>query len=300
MEEEENTAVSQLQAAESLSKVERILGSCEHLPATPQVFVRLWSIIDRPDTTVDELTEVVESDPSLAASLLRIVNSVSFGLNRHISSVREGIVYLGFSQLKSLSIAIVVKTGLLLQRPQMKTMDRNLLWRHCLSAGIAARFLAREANIHQGTAFVAGLLHDMGWMLMDLAVPAELEPIFADAARKNMSTEALEFQRFGFTHADVGAWLMERWGLPSILCDGVRYHHWPGKSPRHQDLAAVVHIADVLATQAMPYLTELPMPEDAPDSVWRIAKVSPTVRLAALHYVSSEMTRMSTLLRLDD
>jgi HD-like signal output (HDOD) protein len=292
--------VPSTQPTASQERVERVLGSREYLPPTPEVIVRLWQIIDDPDTTVDDLAEIVEGDPGVTSGLLRVVNSASFGLNRHISSVREAIVYLGFGELKNLSIAIVVRTGILLRRPSMQTMDRSLLWRHCVGSGIVARYFAKATRKEKpDTAFVAGLLHDVGWMILDLALPREVLEVLNEAKVKKSHTEPCEYRRWGFTHSDVGAWLLKKWGLPVDVWEPVLYHHRSQRASQNPRLAAYVHIADIFATQAMPYLPQLPPPDDPPESVWKAAELNPQLRVSALQNLQAELNKMTELLRVE-
>ncbi|MBU1702222.1 MAG: HDOD domain-containing protein [Candidatus Eisenbacteria bacterium] len=282
----------------ALARVQNALGERDYLSPVPHAIARLWEVIDRPETTVDHLTQIVESDPSLTVNLLRIVNSVSFGLRRKLVNVRDAIIYAGLSELKNLSIALVVQTGLLLRKPYLTNFDVDLVWRHSVGTGILARHLARQTRAAKPeTAFVTGLLHNVGWIILDQVIPERVAEILGDHEDSEEGSGPSEFRHLGFTHADAGAWLIQQWKLPKILSNAVQYHHQPHAATTHRKLTTLLYVADTLTAQVVPYIPQFPPIGDPPEEFWRELDMSPAAGIPAIGLVEKELEKVMDLLR---
>ncbi len=237
------------------AQVRATLDHIDHLPPLPEAMVSLWRIIDDPETTLDELCRIVSSDPSLSMSLLRLVNSANFALSRKITTVRESVHFLGFGEVKNLSIAIVVKTGLLLRSPKSRSFDRLAFWRHCVGSAIAAQLLGRSLlPASADEAFTAGLLADVGLIVLDRAVTEDLIKVVAVIAAQPWTMEEAERRIVGCTHADAGVWLGQRWGLSERLLVPMAHHPRAAEAPDHRETSALVHLGRVISLQENPFL----------------------------------------------
>ncbi|MCA9783582.1 MAG: HDOD domain-containing protein [Calditrichaeota bacterium] len=228
-----------------VSSAAELVARQQQLCSLPDVYYRLLDVIQQPVSSAAAISEVIQTDPGLSARLLKLVNSAFYGFPRKIDTVSRAVTLVGTRQLSDLALAtsvIRVFDGV----PQnLITMES--FWKHSLATGICARIIAENGlDVDSERLFVAGLLHDVGRLVMCLAEPADM----TRALEQSRSREELLFQSekdiFGFTHADVGACLMEQWHLPPALVEAVRWHHRPSAADEHQELAAVVHLADVI------------------------------------------------------
>lgn len=216
------------------------------VPSLPAVFVRLTAVVDDPHSAIRDMEGVVYEDPALAGRLLRLANSAYFGFPGHVDSLSRAITLVGTRQLRDLALATSVLdlfTGVASQWVSMQSF-----WRHSVATGLIARALAtwrREANAEQF--FVAGLLHDMGRLVMLLKASDSMAQALERSRRDDVLLHVAEREIFGFDHATVGNELLLQWNLPPGICAAVAWHHMPMRAGSHVPMAALVHVADVIA-----------------------------------------------------
>ncbi len=239
------------------SRIERL----DHLASPPEALARILELASDPDAQLPQLASAIESDPVLAARLLRLANSAYFGYSREIETIDHSLVVLGTRTVRNLVAAVAlapVFTG------GQSDLDRSTLWRHCCAVGEAARILAEHLELDGGVAYLAGLLHDVGKVALDEAVPG----LFAEALEIDAEhrTGALDSERkaLGVDHAWAGGVLLDRWQLPATLVEAIRFHHGGGEADAW--LPALVEVADGLASlggfagpSAAPAPTALPV-----------------------------------------
>lgn len=201
------------------------------------------ALVDDPHTSVAKLTSAIYKNQMLMERVLRQANSPLYGFSRRISDPSVAVVLLGFDALKEIVVRSVV-TG------AFRRMVNSLLrfedfWNHSVGCGLGARLIAEETGVCDPTdAFVAGLLHDIGYIVLAesgndagkglaLALPAHSRPERDDSPLQEY-------------HASVGAWLIERWKISEAITEALRYHHQPGLAKKNRPLTAVVHIAEVM------------------------------------------------------
>lgn len=199
---------------------------------------------DNADTSVNELTALISADQSLVAMLLKLANSAYYGYARRIETLPEAIVLLGFSTIKSLAITATTM-NLLFQSDDELSDVRHEIWSHSLGVGVAARALARKrGNIHPEKAFVAGLLHDLGMIILSVYRKDEFVQVVDHARAKGVTYEQAELDVLGFSHAELGAQVAEAWSFPATHCEAIRCHHDPALATLQPGLAQVAHLAD--------------------------------------------------------
>jgi putative nucleotidyltransferase with HDIG domain len=176
--------------------------------------------------------------------LLKLANSAYYGYARRIETLPEAIVLLGFSTIKSLAITATTM-NLLFQSEDELSEVRHEIWSHSLGVGVAARALARKrGNIHPEKAFVAGLLHDLGMIILSVYRKDDFLKILALAQDQGITYEAAEAQVLDFGHAELGAHVAEAWSFPATHCEAIRCHHDPASATLQPALAQVAHLAD--------------------------------------------------------
>ncbi|MGE5314488.1 MAG: HDOD domain-containing protein [Acidobacteriota bacterium] len=216
------------------------------ISSLPMMFVRITEAINNPRTSVHEISKIIGEDPGLTARLLRIVNSAFYNFPTKIDTISRAVTIVGTQQLRDLALATSVIR--LFKGIPRELADMESFWRHSIACGAAARTLAgyrRESNIERF--FVAGILHDLGRLVIFGKVPEQAREAIAMANEKNMPLYQAERTVLGFDHALVGRALLQLWKLPNNLVDVVSYHHAPSGSLSFPNETAIIHIADIFA-----------------------------------------------------
>lgn len=230
---------------------------------------------DNADTSVNDLTSLISADQSLVAMLLKLANSAYYGYARRIETLPEAIVLLGFSTIKSLAITATTM-NLLFQSDDELSDVRHEIWSHSLGVGVAARALARKrGNIHPEKAFVTGLLHDLGMIILSVYRKQEFLRVLAAATDRGITYEQAEQEVLGFSHAELGAQVADAWSFPATHCEGIRWHHQPERATLQPALSYVAHLADWMVIDlGVGRLVDAPQPEpsDAALTEFRIPR----------------------------
>jgi HD-like signal output (HDOD) protein len=213
------------------------------LPALPSVATMALAISRDPAADTQELARVLQTDVGLTARVLRVANSPGYGRRLKARSVGEAITTLGFGKTCDILVAICVRQFYL-----GPGAHAAALWNHSLAVAVAAEELAhRTRRAPPGTAFLPGLLHDIGRIAFMLADPRSFEALQARIDAGEGVGTTLERECYEFDHAQVGGILAEDWGLVPEQCDAIRYHHEPDWADNARELATVVNGADRLA-----------------------------------------------------
>jgi len=216
----------------------------QHLSSPPEALARIFDLAADPESRLPQLAEAVESDPVLAARLLRLANSAYFGYPREIASVEHALVVLGIRTVRNLVTAVALAPVF---AGGAEGLDRPQLWLHSCAVGEAARLLAEQRGEDAAVPYLAGLIHDLGQVALAEAVPDAYAEVVAHEAAQACGALEAERKVLGVDHAWAGGVLLARWQLPERLVDAVRLHHETTGAPGA--LADTVHLADVLAGQ---------------------------------------------------
>ncbi len=209
------------------------------LPTVPAVLKRLSGIIEKPRITLVEISAFISNDPALTTKILKMVNSAIYGFPGRIASVSHATMLLGLNVIKGLLLGVSVFE--LMQ----KTM--NGLYEHSLACAIASRVIAQKKGLKEPEEIsVAGLLHDIGKVILMLEFQTEYEAAMNEAQTKGISIFDAEKNQFNATHANVGSWLAEKWRFPRSLIEVIEFHHRPSQAKNAPLEAAIVHMADIL------------------------------------------------------
>ena len=198
----------------------------ERMPTFSQSVVRILQITGSGDAAPKELVRLVEHDPILTMKVLRLVNSAYFGLGRQVTSIKQGVVYIGVNTIKHLAISIAAMGAL--PRENAAGFDMDAFWTHSLVTGSAARLIAQRQGIprNDSTAwFIAGLLHDIGQVVLAHAMPEAYRSVLHGARERGVPLMAVERELLGTDHAEIGAMLGEHWKLPDELVTTIAHHH---------------------------------------------------------------------------
>jgi HD-like signal output (HDOD) protein len=239
-----------LEANDHLERMRRIAQRVNNIPTLPIVMARVIELVDNPNTTAAQLAEFISRDQALTIKILKLANSAFYGFPQKIGTINLAIVVLGFESVKDLGLsAAVIET---FQNGQYgDNFDLNKFWEHSVAVAAGCKILSRGANINiAGEIFVAGLLHDIGKLVLLRFLTEEFNQAVETARQKQMELYKAELESLGFSHADVGGWLAERWNLPFHQSNAIYYHPYPWLSFREPNLAMVVNFANILAHRA--------------------------------------------------
>ncbi|NDV19297.1 HDOD domain-containing protein [Pseudodesulfovibrio sp. JC047] len=212
----------------------------EKMPVFPESVTRVLTVTADINCSQRDLVEEIKRDPVLTLKILRLVNSVFFGLSRDISSIDQASVYLGLNTLKNVSLGLAVVGAI--PKTAENCLDMGGFWLHSLAVGTAARMLGLKLGISREDGaeyFAAGLLHDIGKVVFSLYMPEDFEKVLMQAARPGTTLYQCEKDVFGMTHVDVGAMLARKWSLPVDLRDAIARHHIVGSGNFSQLLECV-------------------------------------------------------------
>ena len=210
------------------------------LPTLPHVVQKLASMIGRPNVSAEEIGTLIEKDQVLAAKVLRLANSPFYGFPSRIASVPHAVVVLGLNVVKGLTLRATA-------HDIMKDAGLGQLWRHSLGVAITAQLLGKRLEMKNvEEVFVAGLLHDIGKVILYVKWPDVGKKIKAANPSGDRPMMQIEQDLYEVSHAEVGGWLANAWHLPATLREPILFHHQPGAAQDAQLQTAVVHVADVL------------------------------------------------------
>ncbi len=226
---------------------QQLANSVANLVSPPLVALRLSQMLEDPDVSPQEVAHFVESDPALVVAILRLANSVHYGRGRQIDTVEKAIIRLGSGLVREIALGVCVArsfSGL----PQRRDVVEKF-WAHSVNTAIGARYLAAQSTIeHHDAAYTAGLLHDIGELVVYSKLVDEAESLAQQRILKpQVPLHQLEREALGFDHTEVGDALAEQWQLPEILRQCIRAHHEPDRLAYCPRLVYAVHVADIVA-----------------------------------------------------
>lgn len=262
----------------TLTPKELVTGSIR-LVSLPEVCIRVNEMLDEPSVTAAELGHIISQDTSLTARLLKIVNSSYYGFQAKIETVSRAVTVVGLRELRGLVIAAsAVET---FSNVPNEILNKVRFWRHSLYCGVIARLLAEQCHVlHSERLFVAGLLHDIGKLIIAQRLPQETRMILLEAESGGRSEFEVEQDFLGFNHAEVGGELMQAWSMPETLFESVAYHHTPRLAEKGVMETCLIHIANIFtdeAEQGLDMTAETPM-QKVDSYAWEMTGLDETVK----------------------
>lgn len=226
------------------ASIEQVLGKLGQLPAMPAVVQDVINSFDDPNLDVKDLAEKISHDQGLSTKVLRVANSSFYGLSRQVATVHDAVVVLGFGSIRSLVLA----AGFVHAFPDTSPglFERKQFWHHSLRVAACARVLAKCCRQNAEVAFTAGLLHDVGQLVLDTCLHKQFNAVLERLGKKGGDLYQLEREMLGFDHAIVGAEMAKRWNFPAPIQQVIQSHHLADGETK-EVLTSLVHLADMLA-----------------------------------------------------
>jgi HD-like signal output (HDOD) protein len=215
------------------------------LPALPAIAIEIINMVEDPRTSASMLGRVISKDQVLTAKVLKIANSPFYGFSRKIATIDFAIIVLGFDTLKEVVMSVSLISSL--SKKLTREFNSRQFWDHSIACGVIARALARNHGYRViGEVFIAGLLHDIGILIINQYLFNEYKEIVKLIKQEKISLEDAEMRVLGVTHGEIGSWLAEKWNFPGQLVDTIAFHHHPIQSEQYREIVSIIHMADVL------------------------------------------------------
>jgi HD-like signal output (HDOD) protein len=227
-------------------EIDTRLARCPSLPSLGSINKALQGLLLAEQRYSAQISEIIRCDPSLTSRLLRLVNSVYYGLSTPVNSIEEAVFYLGTRQIRQLTMVTPIIEDFQKLTGQCAFPWREF-WQHCIGTAILTREVLSAGKCSTDESdYVAGLVHDVGKIVMAWAFPDHFTEIHQQAEAGARDLTELEREILGIDHSELGAMYLEMHRLPDLLIQTARYHHRPEAAEQHAPIIASVQIADLL------------------------------------------------------
>jgi len=232
-------------------EIQDLVDNANHLISLPEVTLRVNEIANDPDSTADDMAAVISQDPALVVRMLKIANSAYYGLSREVETISRAVAILGTNKIRDLVLSSSASEA-------FDGIPNNLIsmqdfWHHSLYCGLLAQILSKKSKkTNSDSIFIAGLLHDIGQLLMFNQLPEKSHEAILLLMEGSEELETFEAERhvFGFDHMQVGAALIQSWKLSPVLKECVEFHHEPQNAKDFPAEVAMINIANAVAVMA--------------------------------------------------
>jgi len=243
-------------------KLQALVGQMRVVPSFPSVYHEIMKELGSEDPSIERLAQIIAEDPSMTAKLLQIANSAAGGRATKAASPFEAVQFVGMSAVRSLALSAHIFRSF--EHIKLKEFSITQLWDHTVRSGFIAQTImqlehAEPADVEE--AHIAGMLHDLGKLMLADSMPDRFQKALALAREQQLPSEKAELEIFGADHSGLAAYLLSLWGLPVTMVEAVAFHHSPSRS-EHIEFSALtaVHVADVLEHQLATEPSPCPLP----------------------------------------
>lgn len=226
--------------------LDSLLSRESELSSLPEIYIRISDLMDNENATSAQIGQVVETDPALSLRILKMVNSAFYGFRHEIDSITQAITILGRERLKQILIGSVLSG--IFGKMENHLFHMEEFWRHSVKTAILARYLCLQTDISQeaDALFTAGLLHDIGRLIMAKMIPEQYKLVQDSVDTEDGDLYHAEERILGFTHCDVGAGFIKKWGLPDLLASAAQSHHYPQSVTEYINETGLIYVANNL------------------------------------------------------
>ena len=216
------------------------------IPALPATVTKVMAVTANPESSANDLMQVILPDQTMCGTILKVANSAFFGIPRGVSTIERAVVVLGYAEIRN----IVIGKAIFSSFPKLSRDNKNtlsLFWEHAFTCGLAAKIIGDHLHLPPSELFIAGLIHDIGKLVMFMAFPNDY-PILQELSNPcNLDNAVEEHSKFAISHDKAGLQLAKRWLLPEQLCMAIGFHHSPQKAPSLKQYPLIVQVADILS-----------------------------------------------------
>ncbi len=224
--------------------MQQLVTQTSSICSPPLIYHRLNTKIADPCSSVKDIGQIIADDPGLTVRLLKLANSPLYGLQK-VESIDRAITLIGTRELRDLALAVSTMESF--PGIPAELLDMTKFWQHSIACGIIARNLAiYQRELSTERFFVAGILHDLGQLVICKLLPEIVTKLIADCKAKRLPYPQAEKNHLGFNHAELGAALLDSWKIPKNIAEPVACHHTPLEAKNFQREAAIIHLADII------------------------------------------------------
>jgi len=234
-----------MQQAEN-QKLAALSAKIKSFPSLPSVVNHVLEVTADPKSTVEDLIDAISPDLALNTAILKISNSAFFGQMRQVSSLKQALMTIGFSEVQNIVLSKAVFNSFK-KLPSNSSFEINKFWEHSFLCGLASKMIAMDLSEDGNELFVAGLIHDVGKLVIQMAMPNDFHAIIRESEPTPMNTLNAEKKIIGTTHDRIGMSLLTRWMFPEKLIKAVGFHHQPEKAGEKRLFPTIVHVANFLS-----------------------------------------------------
>lgn len=227
--------------------LEPLLKQAGELPSLPEVYIRVTELLETETSTANKIGGAVQTDPTLTARILKLINSAYFGLRNPVTSIPQAVSLLGRKQLRQVLVGSVLSG--VFKDFDLSGFPLRDFWQHSVKTAIIARQLAMQNAliIDHEAFFTAGLLHDIGWLVIAKVNPGSYLQVTEMARAQNRDIIDVETEKFGVSHIEVGVALLEKWGIPGLITECVKKHHDSDHVEPYVIETSIVYMANKLS-----------------------------------------------------
>lgn len=255
---------------------EQIKQHIDTFPVLPSNVAALMRVTNDPESSIQDLIEVILPDQSLCISVLKIANSALFGFPKKVESINRAVTILGFNEVERIALTKALMNSFnKLSRKHKSDMDK--FWEHSFICGLLAKVIAKDLDMPGDIAFIGGIIHDIGKLVMLETFEEDYTTDYWMRQLSTLESRQKELHMFAFTHDQVGGDLLEKWLFPESLISAVGFHHRPAEAPANVKIACIIQLADALSFYyAHPELLEN---DDIVETVYKVLPDFETNRL---------------------
>ncbi len=251
----------------SFSALKRRAQQIRELSTLPNVILRILEVMNNPMADARDVEKEIMEDPIITAKVLKVANSAYYGAGRDISNISQAVVLMGFAEVQNVALSVSIFNRF---AGGTKMFEQRDFWEHCFMTACASDALQHRINAQTNDGFVAGLLHDIGRIVLDQHFPDEFREIVSLGQMEGISLLEAERKILGVTHCDIGYWVTENWNLPSMLTDSILFHHAPFSCRESYVLTSIVHVADSITKALGGYMKGDFAPSPKEESAFRL------------------------------
>lgn len=248
-----------------------VIKGIRDLPSLPIVVVELLSSFEQQDINLNALAEKVSHDQALTAKALRLANSSFYGLSRKVTTIQQAITILGFDSVRALISTAAITHNL--PAGKSSAFDFQSFWQHAIGVALCSKHIARTVGLNQNYAFVCGLLHDVGKLVLTTNFPLQYQVVMKHRDAEDCHILNAERAVLGIDHTVVGRLLAENWKFPVLMQKAIFNHHAPSQSDLG-DIPSVVHVANAMAHALDITHDPSGLVPELSDAAWKSLKMS--------------------------